>query len=615
MKQEFEHRAQRYYGELKWLYMELYGNEKLLVDLLKTAREFYEARKPGLKRLDRKREQTPDWYRNSNMVGMMVYADQFAHDLTGVQEHLDHLKQLQVSYLHLMPLLKMPKDHNDGGYAVSNFRQVDERIGTMEQLSQLADLCRKNQISLCLDFVINHTSDEHEWALRAKNGEKEYQDRYLCFDDYSIPAEYEKTTPQVFPNTNPGNFIYDEQMGKHVMSTFHGYQWDLNYQNPVVFNEMAGNLLFLANVGIDVFRIDAVPYIWKQLGTTSRNLPQVHSIMRILRMLCKIVCPAVVFKGEVVMAPHEVAPYFGSVEKPECDILYNVTTMACVWNSLATRDVTLLKWQMDAMDALPRAYTFVNYVRCHDDIGWGLDEKAVRSLGLDPLEHKKFLYRFYSGDYPGSFARGRLYNYDPVSQDARSCGTCASLCGVEKAFWEGDRKEMELALRRHVLIHAYIASLGGIPVIYSGDEITQLNDYTYEQDPKKRDDSRYLHRGEFRWQDAALIQKPGSREGKVYAALRDIMKTRREHKVFDADAWEHTWETFDKSVLAFERRKGRERFVGIYNFCEEKKDIPLGFNEAFTDLFSGRGFSGTGLTLEPYEYLWLLRDETRKDGA
>ncbi|NBI62086.1 amylosucrase [Clostridiales bacterium] len=606
-EQEFEYRSRLYYDELKWLYMELYGNKAMLDDLMETARRFYEERKPRLKRLDRKREQSPAWYGNSSMVGMMVYADQFAHDLAGVQEHLDHLKQLKVSYLHLMPLLKMPKDHNDGGYAVSDFRQVDERIGTMEQLSQLADLCQKNHISVCLDFVINHTSNEHEWALRAKNGEKEYQDRYLCFDDYSIPAEYEKTTPQVFPNTNPGNFIYDEQMGKYVMSTFHGYQWDLNYRNPAVFNEMAANLLFLANVGIDVFRVDAVPYIWKQLGTTSRNLPQVHSIMRMLRMLCKMVCPAVAFKGEVVMAPHEVAPYFGSVGKPECDILYNVTTMACVWNSLATRDVTLLKWQMDAMDALPREYTFVNYVRCHDDIGWGLDENAVRSLGLDPLEHKKFLYRFYAGDDPSSFARGRLYNYDPVSQDARSCGTCASLCGVEKAFWEDDPQEMELALRRHVLIHAYIASLGGIPVIYSGDEIAQLNDYSYEQDPKKSDDARFLHRGEFRWQDAALIHKPGSREGRVYAALRDLIRVRTEHKVFDADAWEHTWETFDKSVLAFERRKGTERFVGIYNFCEEKKDIPLGFNEAFTELFSGRRVSGMGLTLEPYEYLWLLR--------
>lgn len=607
MKQEFERRLSSYYDELKWLYMEIYGDKAMLRQLIDVAREFYKERKPSLRKLDIQRERESNWYRKSDMVGMMVYAQQFAKNLTGIKEHLDHLKKLHIRYLHLMPLLKMPEGRNDGGYAVSDFRQVDERIGTIKQLSELSELCRKNRISLCLDFVINHTSDEHEWAMRAKKGEREYQERYLCFDNYDIPAEYEKTTPQVFPNTEPGNFIYDEEMGKHVLSTFHSYQWDLNYRNPAVFNEMAANLLFLANTGIEIFRIDAVPYIWKQLGTTSRNLPQVHSIMRMLRILCKIVCPAVAFKGEVVMAPHEVAPYFGSVEKPECDILYNVTTMVCVWNSLATRDVTLLKWQMDAMDALPREYTFVNYVRCHDDIGWGLDEGGIRAQGFDPLEHKKFLYHFYAGDYPESFARGRLYNYDPVSQDARSCGTCASLCGMEKAWWENNPQDMELAIRRHIMIHAYIASLGGIPVIYSGDEIAQLNDYSYEQDAEKNDDSRFLHRGEFSWEDAALIQKPQSRQAKVYIALQKILKVRGEHAVFDADAWEHTWETFDKSVLAFERRKGAERFVGIYNFSEYEKELSLGFDETFTELFSGQTISGSGLSLEPYEYLWLLR--------
>ncbi len=607
MKQEFERRLSSYYDELKWLYMEIYGDKAMLRQLIDVAREFYKERKPSLRKLDIQRERESNWYRKSDMVGMMVYAQQFAKNLTGIKEHLDHLKKLHIRYLHLMPLLKMPEGRNDGGYAVSDFRQVDERIGTIKQLSELSELCRKNRISLCLDFVINHTSDEHEWAMRAKKGEREYQERYLCFDNYDIPAEYEKTTPQVFPNTEPGNFIYDEEMGKHVLSTFHSYQWDLNYRNPAVFNEMAANLLFLANTGIEIFRIDAVPYIWKQLGTTSRNLPQVHSIMRMLRILCKIVCPAVAFKGEVVMAPHEVAPYFGSVEKPECDILYNVTTMVCVWNSLATRDVTLLKWQMDAMDALPREYTFVNYVRCHDDIGWGLDEGGIRAQGFDPLEHKKFLYHFYAGDYPESFARGRLYNYDPVSQDARSCGTCASLCGMEKAWWENNLQDMELAIRRHIMIHAYIASLGGIPVIYSGDEIAQLNDYSYEQDAEKNDDSRFLHRGEFSWEDAALIQKPQSRQAKVYIALQKILKVRGEHAVFDADAWEHTWETFDKSVLAFERRKGAERFVGIYNFSEYEKELSLGFDETFTELFSGQTISGSGLSLEPYEYLWLLR--------
>ncbi len=391
----FETRLAACLDELKWLYSELYGETPCFEQLIGRIRQFAASRKPALTALDRAREADPEWYRRSDMLGMMMYTEQFADSLAGIEKRLPYLKELNVRYLHLMPLLKMPKKENDGGYAVSDFRQVDERIGTIDELSHLADVCREQKMSICLDFIVNHTSDEHEWAVRAKKGEKEYQDRYMCYDTREIPDEYEKTVPQVFPNTAPGNFIFCGEMGKYVLSTFNPYQWDMNYKNPVVFNEMACNMLYLANVGIEIFRIDAVPYIWKELGTSCRNLPQVHTIMRMLRIIAKAVCPAVVFKGEVVMAPHEVAPYFGPVDKPECDILYNVTTMVCVWNSLATRDVTLLKWQMDAMDALPPEFTFVNYVRCHDDIGWGLEESAVQYLGSDPLEHKKFLYHFY----------------------------------------------------------------------------------------------------------------------------------------------------------------------------------------------------------------------------
>lgn len=604
----FETRLAQYYDELKWLYTELYGQTPYLQELIDTARQFAAARKPALAALDAAREADPGWYRKSDMLGMMMYAEQFAGGLAGVEEKLPYLRELNVRYLHLMPLLKMPAEENDGGYAVSDFRQVDERIGTMDELSHLADVCREHGMSICLDFIVNHTSDEHEWAVRAKRGEREYQDRYLCFDTYDIPAEYEKTVPQVFPNTAPGNFIFCEEMGKYVLSSFHPYQWDMNYKNPAVFNEMAANLLFLANAGIEIFRIDAVPYIWKELGTSCRNLPQVHTIMRMLRILCKVVCPAVIFKGEVVMAPHEVAPYFGPVDKPECDILYNVTTMVCVWNSLATRDATLLKWQMDAMDALPPEFTFVNYVRCHDDIGWGLEERSVAYLGFDPLEHKKFLYNFYIGNYPDSFARGELYNYDPATQDARSCGTCASLCGIERALDEQDGGALELAIRRHLMIHTYIASLSGIPVIYSGDELAQLNDHHYADDPVKAHDSRFLHRGKLDWARAAGRHDPASVQGRVFTELQRIIRLRAENRVFDAGAREHTIESTDRAVLAFRREGGGQTLIAIFNFSEQEKRLALPFDGAYRDLLSGRTARGFGLTVRPYDALWLLRE-------
>ena len=606
---DFETRLAVYYDELKWLYTELYGQTPYFQQLIDSARQFSAVRKPALDALDRAREANPEWYRKSDMLGMMMYTEQFAGKLTGIEQRIPYLKELNIRYLHLMPLLKMPLEQNDGGYAVSDFRQVDERLGTMEDLSHLADVCREQEMSICLDFIVNHTSDEHEWAIRAKKGEPAYQDRYMCYDTYDIPAQFEKTVPQVFPNTAPGNFIFCREMGKYVLSSFNPYQWDMNYKNHVVFNEMAANLLYLANVGIEIFRIDAVPYIWKELGTSCRNLPQVHTIMRMLRIIAKVVCPAVVFKGEVVMAPREVAPYFGPVDKPECDILYNVTTMVCVWNSLATRDVTLLKWQMDTMDALPPEFTFVNYVRCHDDIGWGLEEKSVEYLGFDPLEHKKFLYHFYNGEYPGSFARGALYNYDPVSQDARSCGTCASLCGIEKAIDEKDDSALALSIRRHLMIHAYIASLSGIPVIYSGDELAQLNDNHYTDDPVRAVDSRFIHRGKLDWKRAEERHDRSTVQGLVFSELQHIIRLRSENGVFHAGAHECTLDSGDRSVLAFRRVGNGQTLTAVYNFCESRKHVRPILDGRCRDLFSGREYDGSAFEIDAYQALWLLKTE------
>ncbi len=345
MKQEelFEQRLKEHYDELKWLYCELYGSMDMFYRLCRTMKDFFVRRKDSLKQLDEERLENPGWYKGNSLLGMMMYTDAFAGSLKGVQKKLDYIQECNVNCLHLMPLLQMPETDNDGGYAVSDYTRVDSRLGTMADLSRLTDACRKKGICVCLDFVMNHTSMEHEWARRARAGEKEYQDRYFFFDDFDIPARYEKTCPQVFPTTAPGNFTWLEDIGKYVMTTFYPYQWDLNYRNPAVFNDMTGYLLNLANHGIDILRIDAVPYIWKELGTSCRNLPQVHTIVRMLRMICEIVCPGVLLLGEVVMAPDKVVPYFGTLEKPECHMLYNVTTMATLWHTAAVKDAALFK--------------------------------------------------------------------------------------------------------------------------------------------------------------------------------------------------------------------------------------------------------------------------------
>ena len=504
-EQEFERRMARHYDELKWLYCELYENRMdMFEDLCKNLKNIYADRKADLKKQDRVREQDPEWYKKNDILGMMMYVDAFAGNLKGVKEKLDYVQESNVNYLHLMPLLESPEGKSEGCYALINIMKVKPELGTIEDLESLADECRKKGISLCMDFVMNHTSEEHEWAKRARAGEREYMDRYYFYDNYDVPSQFEQTVPQVFPTTAPGNFTWLPEIGHYVMTTFYPYQWDLNYGNPRVFNEMMYNFLFLANKGIDVIRIDAVPYIWKELNTPCRNLPQVHTIVRMMRLISEIVCPGVILLGEVVMEPEKVVPYFGTVEKPECHMLYNVTTMATTWHTVATRDVRLLKKQLDIVNGLPKDYVFLNYLRCHDDIGWGLDYATLQQEGIEERSHKKYLNDYFQGFAGESNSRGVLYNEDPVTGDARFCGTTASMCGIEKAGFEKYKTAMEKAIQLDVMLHAYMFMQSGIPVIYSGDEIGQVNDYSYKNDPDKAPDSRYIHRGAMNWDRAAM---------------------------------------------------------------------------------------------------------------
>ena len=605
-------RLDRHLDELKWLYCELYQDNPYVMmhfnDLLAKLKKFYDARNNDLKDSDIRREKDPKWYKRNDLTGMMMYVNAFSKTLKGLEEKLDYIQECNVNYLHLMPLLASPKGRSDGGYAVADFRTVQPELGTMEDFAAVTSACHKRGISVCLDFVMNHTSEDHEWAKRARAGEQEYQDRYFFFDTYDIPALYEQTCPQVFPTTAPGNFTWLDDIKKHVMTTFYPYQWDLNYRNPIVLNEMIFNMLYLANQGVDIVRLDAVPYIWKQLGTNCRNLPQVHTIVRMMRMICEIVCPGVLLLGEVVMAPEKVVPYFGTVDKPECHLLYNVTTMASTWHTVATRDVSLLRRQLDIVAGLPRDYVFQNYLRCHDDIGWGLDYDFLKNFGIEEVPHKKYLNDFLTGKYPESFARGELYNDDPRLGDARLCGTTASLCGIERFGFEGNEEGMDRAIRYDITLHAFMLSQSGIPVIYSGDEIGMLNDYSYKNDPDKAADSRYLHRGDFRWDLAENRHRPETVQGKLFPALDKLEHIRTSHSVFNSDVPMRTLDTWDSSILALVRENDEEKFIGIYNFSEFDKVAWINEEDGmYLDLISGREMEARGVQIPAFGCYWLCR--------
>ena len=608
-KLEFYDRFCRHEAELTQLYRELYHNDMAafdrFTDMLYHA---YTARPEGLKLMDRAREAHSDWYKGHDLVGMLMYVNAFAGTLHGVREKLGYIEDCGVNYLHLMPLLESPKGRSDGGYAVSDFRKVQPELGTMEDLYALAMDCHERGINLCLDFVMNHTSEDHEWAKRARAGERDYQDRYFFYEGWDIPNAYEQTVPQVFPTTAPGNFTWCEEARKVVMTTFYPYQWDLNYANPAVFQDMTDNMLNLCNHGVDVVRLDAVPYIWKALGTNCRNLPQVHTLVRMMRMVCEIVCPGTLLLGEVVMEPSKVVPYFGTVDRPECHMLYNVTTMATLWHTVATGDVRLLRHQMGQVFALPKEYTFLNYLRCHDDIGWGLDYAFLRQFGQEEVPHKRFLNDYLTGYFPGSTARGELYNDDPRLMDARLCGTTASLCGIEAARQREDDAALEKAVRLDEMLHAFMFTLSGVPVLYSGDEVGRENDYSYHRDPFKREDSRYLHRGDMDWTLADQRKDETTVAGRLFTALQRMEGLRAQHPVFDDEA--DTWllDTGNDAVLGIGRYYRGQKLLAVFNFSRQKQTAWLKETEAYVDLMTGEPRDAGAVLLKPGDFVWLMHE-------
>lgn len=605
---EYTKRFDERYDELKWLYCELYNNNMEAFDwLCDSLYGYYQERNADLKKLDRSRVKNPDWYKQNDLLGMMMYTNAFAGTLKGVKEKLPYVKSCGVNYLHFMPLLESPKGRDDGGYAVADFRKVKPELGTMEDLEDLTAECHRQGISCCLDFVMNHTSEDHEWAMAARNGDPVARSRYFFYDDWFVPNIYEETVPEVFPTTAPGNFTWINDCNQVVMTTFYPYQWDLNYANPMVFNDMVGNMLYMANRGIDVIRLDAVPYIWKQIGTNCRNLPQVHTLVRMMRIISEIVCPGVLLLGEVVMEPSKVVPYFGTVDKPECHMLYNVTTMASTWNTIATKDVGLLKRQMDQVCALPKDYVFLNYLRCHDDIGWGLDYDWLAQFGIDEVAHKKFLNDYFTGKGYNSDSRGELYNDDPRLGDARLCGTTASLSGLEAGQYEANADKIDQAIACDLMLHGYLLAQSGIPVLYSGDEIGQTNDYTYKNDPDKCADSRYLHRGNFPW-DKVENKDPVAM--KIFDALRHMEDIRASHDVFSCNANVYTIETGCASVLGIVREYAGHELRAFFNFSNMDQLIwtmPEEQADIYTDLISGKTLRELGAVMPRYGCWWFYR--------
>lgn len=612
--QAFTARAERHFTRLFTILHELYGKHYdffyHLESILSTAVERWVARPDDLKALDATRETDPAWFQSHRMLGYIMYVDLFAGDLATLRERIVFLKEMGITYLHLMPLFKCPEGDNDGGYAVSSYREVNPRLGTMEQLADLARDLRTHGISLCLDFVFNHTSDEHEWARLALQGSLEHQEYYRMFDDRTVPDEYERTVRSVFPDEHPGCFTYRSCIRKWVWTTFKNYQWDLNYENPVVFNRMADEMLFLANQGVEILRLDAVAFLWKRLGTNCENLPEAHRLIQAFNALVRIAAPAMVFKSEAIVHPDEVRRY---VSEEECQLSYNPLLMALLWNALATREVRLLRHALQKRFALPHGTAWVNYVRCHDDIGWTFPDEDAAELGIHPGDHRRFLNQFYTGAHPASFASGLPFQLNPHTGDARIAGTTASLCGLERALQAGDERLTDLAIRRILLLYGVTLTIGGIPLIYAGDGIGTLNDYSFRNDPEKEGDTRWVHRPPFDRERADRRRDPTTPEGRIFAGLLRLIQVRQTNSAFTRSETEMV-DTGNDHVLGYFRQHFEQSVLVLANFTEEPQEIQalrlrqLGMRRTQTDIVAGRLITASqSLQLEPYQLMVLVR--------
>ncbi len=608
--QSFARRLTAQFPALFSLFNELYAPQydfyyQLEQLLLLMARSWFE-RAEALKALDQAREQYPAWFQSNQMLGGVCYVDLFAGDLNGIRSKIPYFKDLGLTYLHLMPLFQMPEGENDGGYAVSSYREVHPPLGTIEQLRALASELRAEGISLVLDFVLNHTASDHQWARRAAQGELDYREYYFIFSDRQMPDAYERNLREIFPAEHPGAFS-QLVSGEWVWTTFHTYQWDLNYANPAVFNQMASEMLFLANLGTDVLRFDALAFTWKKLGTVCESLPEAHLLIRALNAVARVAAPSLLFKSEAIVHPDEVVKYIGP---GECQLSYNPLLMALLWNSLATRKADLLNLALRERFEIDPHCAWVNYVRCHDDIGWTFSDEDAARLGINGFHHRQFLNAFYTGRFAGSFARGLPFQENPKTGDARISGSCASLAGLEKALREETETEVELAIRRILLIHGVILTIGGIPLIYLGDEVGTLNDYGYREDPAKAHDSRWVHRPRASWNSFSRCGDETTIEGRIYQNLKRLIALRKSQRVFSGGEMQ-VIATGNESVLGYMRAHNSSRALVFANFSESEQTIPAnllrlyGLGYEFTNLLDGKIIPFADLKLAPYQFLFL----------
>ncbi len=569
---DFAQRFSQHLDSIELLFNEIYGNHyhrnESFNALLSSIIHSYQQRSTTLLKKDAAKQKKGNWYLSHTITGMSLYVDRFAGNLNGLTNKLNYFDELGVNFLHLMPVFESPAGESDGGYAVSNFRKVDERFGSNEDLNTLIEKMNAQNMYLMLDIVLNHTSHHHEWAQKAKAGDPFYQEFFYFYDNRDIPNQLDQTMPEIFPESSPGSFTYIPECNKWVMTVFHHYQWDLNYSNPNVFVAMLDTVLYYANLGVDILRIDAPAFIWKQLGTTCQNLPQAHTLLRLIKQCVQVASPGMALLGEAIVAPDEIIKYFGTDQfiAKECDVAYNATQMALQWDALATGDTRVMLAAQHPIMQKPYGCTWIAYTRCHDDIGLGYDDYMIERAGFNPYQHRTYLKNYFAGWQEGSVAAGALFSVNPKTGDARISGSLASLCGLEKAVEWNSADEIENALRKIILMQAHSMFMGGIPMLFYGDELAYTNDYSYLQDPGKSYDNRWMHRPIMNWERNEKRKEHTTFEYRIFNETKKMISTRNKLEVM-SDTKNVTWMTpHNIHVAGFIRSNEHKKLYCLFNY-------------------------------------------------
>lgn len=578
-------------------FLSLYGaddrGETILAKLKSTLCEAASARPAALRALDAAREADPAWLQAPGQSAYTFYVDQFAGDLRGVGGKLDYLSELGVRWLHPLPLLQPRPGDSDGGFAVADYRKVDPRLGTIEDLETLAGDLRERGMGMILDVVCNHTAREHDWAVRARAGDPAYRDYYIVLPDAEAAAARDAELIDVFPDTAPGNFTYDEAMGGHVWTTFYPFQWDLNYANPAVFAEMLEVLIFLADKGVQGFRLDSAPYLWKQAGTTCRNLPPAYAIVEAWRAALSIVAPGVVLLAEAIESLEDVLPFFGRTA-PGCDLAYNNVVMTALWGGLADADAAIIHQCLAAAAGKPAHAAWLNYVRCHDDVIWN----ALASYAA-PEDLKRWSDFYGAG---AGFSRGRAFQTAAGGVPSTN-GMASSLAGVARE--EGVEG---LGAKRLTLLYGVVHALDGWPLIYMGDEIGLGDDTDFEQDPLRAGDGRWLHRPAMGWTAAARRRDEGTLEADLFEIFRHLARRARALAQYGVSGRAQPLALKPSAVLAFRRDDGPRAFLCLANLSARDVEVtlPAPFAAGAHDVLDGGVSAGAMLRLGPHDLKWLV---------